>query len=80
MMTVPAKKPCPVTAEELKRLYEEMPSDRLAAWVTEKFGVPVSKDLVLNWLRAAGIPRRKYSPYEERRIECPYSAERLHEM
>ncbi len=75
-----AKTPCPVTGEELKALYDDMPSSKLAAYITERYGISVSKTLIINWLKKHNIPRRKYSPYQENRIECPFTPDRLHEM
>lgn len=77
---MPAKIHCPVSCEELARLYELMPSNELAKYVFEQFGVKVSKYTVLAWLKKCNIPRRKYSPFEANKTECPYTRDRLHEM
>jgi transposase len=77
---MPAPVNCPVTAEELQKLYEDMPSDRLAAYISEQYGIKATKPVVLRWLKQAGIQRRVYSPFTASKTDCPFSKDRLYEL
>jgi len=71
---------CPYSRDELAGLYETYSSPQLVDYLLRDKGLSVSKSLVLKWLRAYEIPRRKYSPFSARRVECPFSNDRLHNL
>lgn len=77
---MPAKIPCPVTADELRELYKQMPSDKLAEFINKRFGLSITKSWVIRRLKEFNIPMRQFSPYKAKRIECPFSKDRLYEL
>jgi transposase len=70
---MPSRKPRP-SDDELRTLYETRSAQQIADLVG------VSKSVVCKWLREADIERRSYSPFSEKRIDCPFSSDRLREM
>lgn len=72
---MPVKTPCPyLLPDGLREVYERESSSQIAA----RLGV--SKDIVLRWIKEADIPRRVYSPYSFKRLDCPFTAARLREL
>lgn len=63
-----------ISPADLAELY----ATKSATEIADLLGV--GKSTVCNWLRADGVERRKYSPFTENKIECPYSADKLREL